>query len=160
MDRNEIQLSQKFENKNAYICILSSLAGLLGFVNPALSIYLVYNAVRSFNILPLLPVIFSMGAVSGTRIYLRITLSNNLKEHERTPFVWLRKRIGKWLWWLEPLMGSWGFIGMVVKKISGKKGVKAQAENFLAFLLTDVATTFTAGVIYYLTANYIYHFCP
>ena len=45
------------------------------------------------------------------------------------------RRISKKLWWLEPVVDNWGWVGLVITRLTG--GVSAQAASLIASMLTD-----------------------
>ena len=141
------------KDRFGFYCVLSSIASLLGFVNPVLSAYIVSNILNNFDLSGIFASLISMGAVKGTRMYLRSTVSNNLKGNIRAPMFWLQNRIGKRLWWLEPLVASWGWVGMVLKKLTG--GVSVQTSMFIATMVFDTINAVAAGLVYYFTKSYI-----
>ena len=142
-------------HRYAYCSVLSAIASLLSFVNPLLSSVLVHKFTHHAPIEDLLPLALSMIVVTGVRLYLRFTISSMLIGSQRAPIFWLQRRIGLRLWWLERLVGSWGFVGMVVRRVSGKKGLAAQVASFISYSLTDAVTTVLSGFVYYVTKSYL-----
>ena len=140
-------------HRYAYCCLMSSFASFLGFVNPVLSSFIAQNIINSFNLKGIIPALISMGAVKGTRIYLRSNVSSKLKGSMRAPAVWLQRRISKKLWWLEPMVDNWGWVGLVMTKLTG--GVSVQAASFIASMITDTIIALMAGIVYYFTQSYI-----
>jgi len=167
----------EFLNKYRYAicCILSSVASLMSFVNPLLAGVLIDRAVSSFSLPSVTPVIAGMGLVNGTRILLRATVAKLLKGRQRAPLIWLQNRIGKWLWWLEPVLHVWGLPGIAMKKFgrflaanrltSGNlffsslkphknRRLSLAVASSIIYLMTDVCVTALSGVIFYLTRSY------
>jgi hypothetical protein len=115
-----------------------------------------------------------MALVNGVRILLRSTVSSMLKGRQRAPLIWLQNRIGKGLWWLEPVLHVWGLPGIILKKfghwltsrglIARKLQLGSPPKNrrltlsiasSITYLLADVCVTALSGVIYYFTRSYI-----
>ena len=146
------------KHKYALSCLLSSTAGLLGLFNPILSSMLVKRAKESFLLMNLLPVIICLVAVKLTRMYLRISIAKLLGGSQRAPFIWLQHRIGRWLWWLEPMLHNWGWVGMAVTRFSGSSGLAPQVASSVIYTLSDTGITVISGVIFYYTENYVLSF--
>lgn len=145
----------KFMDRYRYgfCCLLSALASLLGIINPILSSFIVSNILNNFNLAGIIPSLIAMAVVKGLRMFLRSRVNLNLKGNMRAPLIWLQSRIGKKLWWVEPIIGSWGWVGVIMTRITG--GVSAQAASFLASFVTDTINTLAAGIVYYFSRNYI-----
>jgi hypothetical protein len=147
----------------------------MSFVNPLLAGVFINRAISTFSLPNVTPVIVGMGLVNGTRILMRGTVARLLRGKQRSPLIWLQNRIGKWLWWLEPLLHVWGLPGIVVKKLgkffaahrltSGmfargrKKAHKTRrlslaVASSVTYLLTDACVTALSGVLFYLTRSY------
>lgn len=140
-------------NRYGISCLFSAFASLLGFVNPVLSSFIAYNILNNFNLGGIIPSLIAMVIVKGVRMYLRSAVSHNLKGNIRAPLIWLQHRIDKRLWWLEPMVDSWGWIGMTVAKHTGD--VSQQAALFFATMVMDTLNTLASGIVYYFTQNYV-----
>lgn len=151
MHRNKNNIRHRY----AYCSVLSSIAGILGFVNPLLSSVLVAKLMHRFDLIEILPYVFAMAAVKGTRIYLRFTISVILEGNQRAPLIWLQHRIGRWLWWVEPLVHNWGAVGMMITRLSGNNGLSGQIASFITYFITDTAITVSSGIVYYYTQSYV-----
>lgn len=147
-------------HRYALSCLLSSLAGLMGFINPLLSGMLVARAKESFTVPNLLPIAACLAAVKLARMYFRTIISKFLGStgSQRAPFIWLQHRLGKRLWWLEPALHNWGWVGMVMTRVFGKKSVSMQVASGIIYSVTDTFITVAAGFIYYFTDNYLLSF--
>lgn len=132
---------------------MTFLASLLGIVNPVLSGFLAENVLSNFNLKGIIPTVISMIMVKGTRMYLRSQVGKKLKGSMRAPLVWLQRRISRKLWWIEPMVDNWGWVGMVMTRITG--GVSIQAAAFIASMTTDTINTLLSLIVYYFTRNYI-----
>ena len=161
----------------AICCALSAVASLLSFVNPLLAGVAVQRALFSLS-LP--PVIAGMGAVNGTRILLRGTVSRLLRGRQRSPLIWLQNRVGKWLWWLEPALHVWGLPGIVLKKFGrffASRGLLARlppgrlrprkqrrltlsVASSAVYFAADVCVTSLSGLIYYFSRSYPFSLLP
>lgn len=148
-------LNKKTASGNRYgiSCLFSALASLLGFVNPVLSSFIVYNIINNFNLGGIIPSLVAMVIVKGTRMYLRSRVSHNLKGNMRAPLIWLQHRIDKRLWWLEPLVDGWGWLGMTVSKYA--VDVSAQTAMFFATTVLDTLNALASGIVYYFTRSYV-----
>ncbi len=145
-------------NKNRYFfcCVLSAFASLLGFVNPILSSFIAANILHDFNLKGIIPLFVSMLIVKGTRMYLRSTVTYRLRGNTRAPLIWLQRRIGKRLWWIEPMVGSFGWVGILMRRLSKKRGgVSIQVASFIVTSISDTVITVGTGVVYYFTQSYI-----
>lgn len=140
-------------NKYSVCCLLSTFASLLGIVNPILSSYIASNILNHFNLAGIIPSLVSMAAVKGLRIFLRSRVTLTLKGNMRAPYSWLQSKIGKKLWWVEPMVESWGWAGLVMTRLTG--GVSAQTAAFITSTLTDTLNTLASGIVYYFTQNYV-----
>lgn len=141
-------------HRYAFCCVLSATASLLGFVNPILSSFIAENILNNINLKGIIPTFVSMLAVKGTRMYLRSIVASQLKGGMRAPAVWLQRRISKRIWWLEPMVDNWGWIGLVITRVM-RGGVPAQAAAFIASMITDTINALMSGVVYYFTQSYI-----
>ncbi|MDR3645076.1 MAG: hypothetical protein P4M02_08385 [Clostridia bacterium] len=146
--------------KSKYVlsCLLAAVAGLLGIIDPILTSLLVARVMNYHAFSRAAPVLISLLAVKGIRIYARMTMAKLLGNNQRAPIIWLQHRIGNWLWWLEPLLHNWGWAGMVVTRLFGSTGVAAQMASVISFMLTDLSVSFAAGTIYYFTQSYLLSF--
>jgi hypothetical protein len=140
-------------HRYAACCLMSSFASLLGFVNPVLSSFIVKSIIDNSNLRGIVPTFVSMAAVKGTRMYLRSKVASQLKGSMRAPLVWLQHRISKRLWWLEPMVNNWGWVGLVITKLTG--GVPAQTAAFIVSMLTDTVNALLSGIVYYFTQSYV-----
>jgi ABC-type bacteriocin/lantibiotic exporter with double-glycine peptidase domain len=144
------------KNRYAFCCVLSAFASLLGFVNPVLSSFIVANIIKDFNLRGIVPILISMVIVKGTRMYLRSTVTSRLRGNTRAPLIWLQRRIGKRLWWIEPIVGSWGWVGMTIKRLTKLTGgVSIQIASFIVTTLSDTVNALAAGIVYYFTQSYV-----
>jgi ABC-type multidrug transport system fused ATPase/permease subunit len=134
-------------------CVMSAAASMLGFVNPLLSSFIVKNIINNFNLKGIIPSLISMAIVKGTRMLLRSRVAIELRGNMRAPIVWLSRNISKRLWWLEPMVDNWGWIGMVITKLTG--GVSAQTASFFATMVFDTTNSLVSGIVYFYTQNYI-----
>lgn len=141
------------ENRYGISCLFSALASLLGFVNPVLSGFIAYNILNNFNLGGIIPSLAAMVIIKGTRMYLRSSVSHNLKGNIRAPLIWLQHRIDKRLWWLEPMVDGWGWLGMTVSKYAGD--VSGQAALFFATTVMDTLNALASGIVYYFTRSYV-----
>lgn len=148
---------QSFLQRNRYAvcCLLSVFAGLLGFVNPVLSSTLAAMLRRRLSLTAAIATFAAMVLVKGLRMFLRSRVTVVMRGHMRAPYVWLRQRIGRRLWWLEPMVASWGWAGTVLARLSGPPGVSAQAAAAIASTLTDTFDAAAAFVVYYFTQSYV-----
>lgn len=138
----------------SYCCLMSALASLLGIVNPVLSSFIAQNIKSNFNLKGIIPSLIAMIIVKGTRMYLRGSVSAQLKGGSmRAPIVWLQHRISKRIWWLEPMVNNWGWVGMVITKLTG--GVSARTAAFFASMVIDTINALLSGIVYYFTQNYV-----
>lgn len=133
--------------------IMTFLASVLGIVNPVLSSFLAENVISNFNLKGIIPTVISMAMVKGTRMYLRSRVGKRLKGSMRAPLVWLQHRISKKLWWMEPMVNNWGWVGMFITRITG--GISLQTAAFFTSMITDTVNTVLSGIVYYLTRNYV-----
>lgn len=141
-------------HRYAFCCALTTLASLLGFVNPVLSGFIADNIIRDFNLRGIIPTLIAMAAVKGTRIFLRSRVALELRGgNMRAPLVWLQRRISRRLWWLEPMVGNWGWVGLVINRITG--GVPRQVAALITSSLTDTVNAVMSGVVYYFTRSYV-----
>nr|PZM87760.1 MAG: hypothetical protein DIU81_08590 [[Clostridium] cellulosi] len=152
---NNVPESEKVISSDTYAkcCIMTFLASLLGIVNPVLSGFLAENVFSNFNLKGIIPTVISMITVKGTRMYLRSRVGKKLKGSMRAPLIWLQRRISRKLWWIEPMVDNWGWVGMVMTRITG--GVSVQAAAFIASMITDTINTLLSLIVYYFTRNYI-----
>lgn len=134
-------------------CLMSTLASLLGFVNPILSSFLAKNILNNFNLRGIIPSLLSMSAVKGMRMLLRSKVASQLKGNMRAPIVWLSRNISKRLWWLEPMVDNWGWVGMAITKLTG--GVSTQASAFFATMVIDTINALASGIVYFYTQDYV-----
>lgn len=135
-------------------CLMSSAASLLGFVNPVLSSFIAQNIISNFNLRGIIPSIIAMVAVKGTRTLLRARVAGQIKGGSaRAPIIWLQRRISRRLWWLEPMVDNWGWVGLVITRLTG--GVPAQAAMAIASMLVDTINALLSGVVYYFTQSYV-----
>lgn len=133
---------------------MSAIASLLGIVNPVLSSYIAQNIKSNFNLKGIIPSLIAMVIVKGTRMYLRGSVSAQLKGGSmRAPVVWLQHRISKKIWWLEPMVNNWGWVGMVITRLTG--GVSAKTAAFFASMVIDTINALLSGIVYYFTQNYV-----
>jgi ABC-type bacteriocin/lantibiotic exporter with double-glycine peptidase domain len=146
------------KHRYALSCVFSSVAGLLGVLNPLLIILLVDKAKNNFEILNLLPTLTILIATKILQFVLRVKTAKYLKGNQRAPIIWIQHRIGKWLWWMEPMLHNWGWVGMFVTKISGSSGIAAQIASAVTYTLNDTLITVASGVIYYFTDSYVLSF--
>jgi len=141
-------------HRYAFCCAMTTLASLLGLVNPLLSSFIAQNIINNFNLKGIIPSLFSMIIVKGARMYLRGNVSKRLKGGSmRAPLVWLQHRISKRLWWLEPMVNNWGWVGLVITRLTG--GVSASTAAFFASMLTDTINALLSGIVYYFTQSYV-----
>lgn len=152
---NDVPESENVISSDTYAkcCIMTFLASLLGIVNPVLSGFLAENVFSNFNLKGIIPTVISMITVKGTRMYLRSRVGKKLKGSMRAPLIWLQRRISRKLWWIEPMVDNWGWVGMVMTRITG--GVSVQAAAFIASMITDTINTLLSLIVYYFTRNYI-----
>jgi hypothetical protein len=118
-----------------------------------------------------------MALVNGTRIALRSTVASVLKGRQRAPIIWLQNRIGKGLWWLEPVLHGWGLPGILLKKfgrwlrahqltspvlslgkrnLALKRPLTLSIASSIIYLAADACVTALAGVLFYLTHSYAF----
>ncbi len=142
-------------NRYAVCCLLSVFAGLLGFVNPVLSSALAAIFRRRLSLKAAIATFAAMVLVKGLRMFLRSRVTLVMRGHMRAPYVWLRQRIGSRLWWIEPMVASWGWAGTVLTRLSGPPGISAQAAAALASTLTDTLDAVAAFVVYYFTQSVV-----
>lgn len=147
-----------YRHKYAFSCFLSVLISLLGFVNPVLAVVFVDRFLKYYNIIYSVPVLIPIAAVKGTRIYLRVLLSKYLKGSQRAPLIWLQRRLSSRLWWLEPVVRNFGWVGMMIQRFSGKSGVSNQVSQTITYTLADTITTILSGVVYYYTRDLVLSF--
>lgn len=134
-------------------CAMTLTASLLGFVNPILSSFIAENIINHFNLTGIIPSLVSIFAVKGTRFYLRARAGNELKGgSSRAPVIWLQKRISRKLWWLEPMVVNWGWVGHLLTRLTG--GVSVQVSAAIASMLTDTINSLVSGIVYYYTRSY------
>jgi ABC-type bacteriocin/lantibiotic exporter with double-glycine peptidase domain len=144
------------KNRYGFCCVLSAFASLLGFVNPVLSSFIAANIIKDFNLRGIVPMLAAMVIVKGTRMYLRSTVTSRLRGNTRAPLIWLQRRIGKRLWWIEPIVGSWGWVGMTIKRLTRLTGgVSLQVASFIVTMLSDTVNALSAGIVYYFTQSYV-----
>jgi hypothetical protein len=135
-------------------CVMTLTASLLGFVNPILSSFIAQNIIDNFNLTGIIPSLISIFAVKGTRFFLRARAGAELKGGSaRAPSIWLQRRISRRLWWLEPMVSNWGWIGLMITKLTG--GVSFQVASAIASMLTDTVNSIVSGVVYYYAHSYI-----
>jgi hypothetical protein len=135
-------------------CFMTLTASLLGFVNPILSSFIAQNIIDHFNLTGIIPSLVSIFVVKGARFYLRARAGSELKGgSSRAPVIWLQKRISRKLWWLEPMVVNWGWVGLVLKKLTG--GVSVQVSAAIASMLTDTVNSLVSGIVYYYTQSYL-----
>lgn len=148
-------------DRTAYCALLSLLASVLGLGVPLLSSRTVDLAMHSLSFshvdraAGLLPPLLLLVTVQGMRMYLRYAISAVSGGNERAPLFWLQHRIGRWLWWVEPMVHNWGVAGMIVAKLSGKKGLAVQLASSFSYLISDLLITLFSGTIYYITQSYL-----
>ncbi|HEX2938927.1 MAG TPA: hypothetical protein VHO66_08415 [Ruminiclostridium sp.] len=154
ISNNKNQDGEKLISNNVYAkcSVMTFLASLLGIVNPVLSSFLAENIISNFNLKGIIPTVLSMVMVKGTRMYLRSRVGSRLKGSMRAPLVWLQHRISKKLWWMEPMVSNWGWVGMVLTRITG--GISLQTAAFFASMITDTLNTLLSGIVFYFTRNY------
>ena len=134
-------------------CFMTLTASLLGFVNPILTSFIAENILNNFNLAGIIPSLVSIFAVKGARFYLRARAGSELKGGSaRAPSIWLQRRISRRLWWLEPMVSNWGWIGLILTKLTG--GVSAQVAAAVASMLTDTINSLVSGFVYYYTHSY------
>lgn len=153
-----MEMRRRIGHRYFLSCILSASAALLGIINPFLTGLLVARAKESFTISNIMPVFICLAAVKASRIYFRVTIAKLLGGSQRAPFIWLRHRIGRWLWWIEPLLHNWGWVGMVVTRFSGGTSVPSQIASGLIYYVTDTGITIASGIVYYFTDSYTLSF--
>lgn len=146
------------KHRYALSCVFSSLAGFLGVINPLFVIMLVDKAKDNLNILNLLPTLIIVIATKLLQFMLRVKTAKYLKGNQRAPLIWMQHRIGKWFWWLEPMLHNWGWVGMFVSKLSGSTGIAVQIASVVSYIINDTLTTVASGVIYYFTDSYVLSF--
>lgn len=167
--------------------LLAAAASLMVFVNPLLAGVLI-RRLTDFAALPAVaPVALGMAAVKGARMLLRSAATRLLRGHEKAPVYLLREHIGKMLWWLEPMLHSWGMAGMAVSRLRRRMyrrrlltggllhsrsvrrlPLKRLPEGFLrdriasaaAYYLSDSCVTFLAGAVYYATRSRLLSLLP
>jgi ABC-type bacteriocin/lantibiotic exporter with double-glycine peptidase domain len=144
--------------KYALSCVFSSIAGLLGVLNPISTILLIDKAKDTSDIIKLLPFIIIFVSAKGLQFWLRVKTATFLQGNQRAPIIWLQHKIGKWLWWMEPMLHNWGFVGMIVTKLSGKAGIAVQIASAVTYTINDLLITVASGVIYYCTESFILSF--
>ena len=157
-------------------CVCSAAASLLSFANPLLIGLLINRAIVFLSLAAVAPVILGMAAVKGARMFLRSVSSTFIRGNPRAPLVVLQRRIGRWLWWLEPVFHSWGAAGLELARLArklhlpgllspqlalGRPGRHITAQlltsriaSMTFYYLTDTAVTILAGVIFYYTRSY------
>jgi ABC-type multidrug transport system fused ATPase/permease subunit len=168
----------KFLEKYRYAicCVFSAAASLLCFVNPLLAGIFVNRAISAFEPPSITPLIAGMAIVNGTRILLRSTVAFFVKGRQRAPLIWLQARIGKWLWWLEPVLHVWGLPGIVMKKFGRwlsahrltsrllhlgprrphkNRRLALNVASSITYIITDFFVTALSGVIFYFTRSYM-----
>jgi ABC-type multidrug transport system fused ATPase/permease subunit len=154
--KNEIKIRAEeavIRDRYAICCVLSALASALSVVNPLLTALIVQNIINNFNLKGIVPSIIAMIMVKGTKMLLRGKVSKLLRGGDvRAPSAWLQRRISKKLWWLEPMINNWGFLGVVIKKLTGGVSVKISAA--MVSFITDIVNIFLSGVVYYFTHSY------
>jgi ABC-type multidrug transport system fused ATPase/permease subunit len=146
------------KHRYALSCVFSSVAGFLGVINPLLIILLVDKAKNNFDILNILPTLIILVATKVLQFVLRVKTAKFLKGNQRAPLIWLQHRIGKWFWWLEPMLHNWGWVGMLVTKLCGNSGIVAQIASAVTYTINDTLITVASGVIYYFTDSYVLSF--
>jgi ABC-type multidrug transport system fused ATPase/permease subunit len=146
------------KHRYALSCIFSSAAGFLGVINPLLIIILVDKAKNNFTILNILPTLIVLVSAKALQFFLRVKTAKYLKGNQRAPLIWFHHRIGKWFWWLEPMLHNWGWVGMVVTKLFGSSGIAAQIASAVTYTLNDTLITVTSGVVYYFTDSFVLSF--
>ena len=149
------------ENKEVFVirhryaicCVLSTLASLLGVATPLLSALIVSNIINNLNVKGIIPTIIAMILVKGTKMLLRGKVNKLMGGAQaQAPLAWLQRRISKRLWWLEPMVSSLGWVGMVITKLTGS--IKVKASAFAASFLTDLIAIIASGVMFYFTRSY------
>lgn len=152
----------------ALSCLMSSLASVLGLVNPILAGVLVGRALRVFSMPVIAPVVSGMLAVKAARMLLRTAASRITGGGIRSPILWLQRKIGRWLWWVEPLLHSWGIAGLALqrrlglfhlirlppRRVSAGSDTGMKIASALTFSLLDTLVTTASGLLFYLTRNY------
>lgn len=126
---------------------------MLGVATPLLSALIVSNIINNFNIKGIIPTIIAMILVKGTKMLLRGKVNKLMRGAKaEAPLAWLQRRISKRLWWLEPMVSSLGWIGMVITKLTGS--IKVKAAAFAASFLTDMIAILASGIMFYFTRSY------
>lgn len=153
-------MRKSLNRKRRYLisCALASVAGILGIIDPVLTSLMVDRVMDYQNLSRAAPVAVSLAAVKFIRFNSRATMSRLLGGDSGAPIVWLQKRIGGWLGWLEPLLHNWGFAGMLVEKVFGKARPSVKIASALAYMATDLSVSVTAGILYYFTTSYVLSF--
>lgn len=151
---------------------LSAVASLMVFVNPLLAGVFIQRLAASASLPAVAPVAVGMAAVKGTRMLLRAAAARMLRGRERAPIYLLRERIGKRLWWLEPIFHSWGTAGLAVSRLTQWLGrhrllspglamgrwmpigrIRDRVASATAYYLSDSCVTLLAGAVYYYTRS-------
>lgn len=148
--------------KHRYLicCILSATAAILGVLNPFLAALVIARIKHAAGYAKIIAILACLGGVKATRMYFRFSVGKLLGGNQRAPFNWLRRQIGNWFWWLEPLLQNWGWVGMAVNKFTRGSPLGQQLATGIIYYISDTATTVLAGVIYYYTENYALSFLP
>jgi ABC-type bacteriocin/lantibiotic exporter with double-glycine peptidase domain len=146
------------KHRYALSCVFSSIAGLLGVLNPISTILLIEKAKDTSDIIKLLPFIIIFISAKALQFFLRVKTAKFLDGNQRAPIIWLQHRIGKWLWWMEPMLHNWGLVGTIVTKLSGSTGIAVQIAAAVTYTLNDLLITVASGIIYYFTDNFILSF--
>ena len=135
-------------------CMMSLFASLLGVLNPVLSAFVAKNVIDNFNLKGIIPSLVSLYGVKATRMYLRTRVGAELKGGSiRAPIIWLQHRISRKLWWLEPMVDNWGWVGLVITRITG--GVSVQASAAIASMIMDTVNALLSGIVFYFTRSYV-----
>lgn len=157
-------------------CVCSAAASLLSFANPLLVGVLINRSIAFLSLAAVAPVILGMAAVKGTRMLLRSVSSSFIRSNPRAPLVLLQQRVGKWLWWLEPVFHSWGAAGLELARLARKlhlpgllsprlalgrpgrpitvRTITSRIASMTTYYLTDTCVTILAGIIFYYTRSY------
>lgn len=141
-------------DKYAVCCVLSALASVLSVATPLLTALIVKNIINNFNMKGIIPSVIAMVIIKGTRMLLRGRVSKLLRDADaRAPMAWLQRRISKKLWWVEPIISSWGWFGEKINKLTG--GVSMSVSSFMVSFMTDLINIFLSGTVYYFTQSYV-----
>lgn len=153
-------ITRRKKHRYLICCLLSSTAAMLGILNPFLIGLLIFRIKHAERPDKIILAFLCLAGVKATRMYFRFTVTKLLDGNQRAPFNWLRHRIGRWFWWLEPLLQNWGWVGMAVNKFTHGSPLGPQLASGIIYYLSDTATTVFSGVIYYYTENYALSFLP